>query len=85
MVRASVNGWINKDIFLEYATRWLRWMHTWKLLDRPHLLLLDVHKSHVYNIQFLKLMKEFNIGVLAIPSHTSHKIQPLDDVPFVNF
>ena len=85
MVRASVNGWINKDIFLEYATRWLRWMHTWKLLDRPHLLLLDVHKSHVYNIWFLKLMKEFNIGVLAIPSHTSHKIQPLDDVPFVNF
>ena len=82
MVRASVNGWINKDIFLEYATRWL---HNWKLLDRPHLLLLDAHKSHVYNIWFLKLMKEINIGVLAIPSHTSHKIQPLDDAPFAKF
>ena len=29
-------------------------------------------------------MKEFNIHVLVVPSHTSHKIQPLDDVPFVN-
>ena len=85
MVRALVNGWINRDIFLEYATRWLRWMHSWKLLDEPHLLLLDAHKSHVYNIRFLKLIKEFNIEVLAIPSHMSHKIQPLDNVPFANF
>ena len=85
MVRVSVNGWINCDIFLEYTTRWLRWMHNWKMLDRPHLLLLDAHKSHVYKIHFLKLMMEFNIGVLAIPSHTSHKIQPLDNAPFANF
>ena len=41
MVRASVNGWINREIFLEYATRWLRWMHSWKPLDKPHLLLLE--------------------------------------------
>ena len=85
MVRVSVNGWINHDIFLEYATRWFRWMPNWQMLDRPHLLLLDVHKSHVYNIHFLKLMMEFNIGVLAIPSHISPKIQPLDNAPFANF
>ena len=85
MVRASVNGWINREIFLEYATRWLRWMCSWKLLDKPHLLLLDAHKSHVYNIRLLKLIKEFNIAVLAIPSHTSHKIQPLNNAPFTNF
>ena len=60
-------------------------MPNWKMFDRPHLLLLDAHKSHVYNIHFLKLMLEFIIGVLAIPSHTSHKIQPLDNAPFVNF
>ena len=29
-------------------------------------------------------MIEFNIHVLAIPAHTSHLIQPLDDVPFAN-
>ena len=29
-------------------------------------------------------MIEFNIHVLAIPAHTSHLTQPLDDVPFAN-
>ena len=84
MVHASENGWNNKEIFLEYATRWVHYLKSWKLLDRPHLLLLDAHKSHVYNICFINLIKEFNIHVLAIPSHTSHKIQPLDDAPFAN-
>ena len=29
-------------------------------------------------------MIEFNIHVLAIPVHTSHLTQPLDDAPFAN-
>ena len=29
-------------------------------------------------------MLEFNIHVLAIPPHTSHLTQPLDDAPFAN-
>ena len=84
MVRASQKGWINRNIFLEYATRLVRWLKSWKLFDRPHILLLDAHKSHVYNIRFIKLMIEFNIHVLAIPAHTSHLTQPLDDAPFAN-
>ena len=81
-VRASVNGWINHGLFLEYSTRWLRWMKNHKMLDRPHILLLDSHKSHIYNIRFIRLMKEFNIHVLAIPPHTSHHTQPLDSSPY---
>ena len=50
MVRASKKGWINRNIFIEYATRWVHWMKSHKYLDRPHILLLDSHKSHVYNI-----------------------------------
>ena len=84
MIRASQKGWNNRNIFQEYATRWVRWLKSWKLLDRPHILLLDAHKSHVYNIRFIKLMIEFNIHVLAIPAHTSHLTQPLDDAPFAN-
>ena len=85
IVRASPTGWINRNLFLEYATRWVRWLKSWKLLDCPHLLLLDVHKSHVYNLHFIQLMIEMDIHVLAIPSHTSHKVQPLDNAPFTNF
>ena len=84
MVRASQKGWINRNIFLEYATRWVRWLKSWKLRDRPHILLLYAHKSHVYNIRFIKIMIEFNIHVLAIPVHTSHLTQPLDYAPFAN-
>ena len=84
MVRASPNGWINRTLFLEYATRWVRWLKSWKHLDHPHLILLDGHKSHVYNLRFIKLMIEMNMHVLAIPPHTSHKLQPLDNAPFAN-
>ena len=85
MVRVSPTGWINRNLFLEYATRWVRWLKSWKLLDHPHLLLLDAHKSHVYNLCFIQLMIEMDIHVLAIPPYTSHKVQPLDNAPFANF
>ena len=81
-VRCSENGWINHGLFLDYSTRWVRWLRNHGLLNRPHVLLLDSHKSHVYNIRFIRLMREFNIHVLAIPAHTSHHIQPLDGAPY---
>ena len=84
MVRASPKGWINHDIFFKYTVRWIRFMKTHSLLGKCHLLLLDAHKSHVYNIRFILICKRFNIDVLTIPSHTSHIIQPLDSVPFAN-
>ena len=84
MVRASQKGWINRDILFEYTVRLIRFMKTHGLLGNQHLLLLDAHKSHIYNIRFIKMCKRFNIDVLAIPSLTSHIIQPLDSVPFAN-
>ena len=84
MVQASPKGWINQNIFFKYTFRWIRFMKTHGLLGKWHLLLLDAHKSHINNIRFIKICKQFNIDVLAIPSHTSHIIQPLDSVPFAN-
>ena len=51
--------------------------------NKKHLLLMDRHNSHTFNYQFLKLMNDNNIVVLAFPSHTTHVMQPLNDVPFV--
>ena len=45
---------------------------------RPHLLLLDGHGSHVFNLPFLKLMKENNIHLVCFPPHTTHWLQPAD-------
>lgn len=85
MIRMSPKGYINKDIFTEYLVRWLRFLRTHRLLDRPHILLLDSHGSHVYNVRFLEAMKSHNVHVLAIPAHTSHLLQPLDGPPFALF
>lgn len=39
---------------------------------RPHVLLLDWHSSHVYNREFLGLMKNNNVHVVCLsPLHTS--------------
>ena len=69
MVQASPKGWINHDIFFEYTVRWIRYMKTQSLLGKCHLLLLDAHKLHAFNIRFIKICKCFSIDVLAIPSH----------------
>ena len=52
---------------------------------RPHLLIVDSHKSHMYNVAFFDLMKEMNKHVMAIPPHTSHIVQALDSTPFAQF
>ena len=84
-IRASPKGWINKEIFYEYTVSWVTHLKATGCLDKPHLLLYDAHKSHIYNLDFLKLMVANKIEVLAIAGHTSHVLQPLDSTPFANF
>ena len=84
-VGATSKGYITKEKFLEYGVRFIQYLRSHKLLDRKHLLIIDSHKSHVYNVAFFDLMKEHQIYVLAIPPHTSHIVQALDSTPFANF
>ena len=74
-VRLSPKGWINKDVFLNYAVRWVHWLERNQRLGKPHLLLLDAHKSHIFNLPFLLLMVANKIEKLAIPGHTPHVLQ----------
>ena len=55
------------------------------MLGRKYLLIVDGHKSHLYNLPFYELMRANNIEVLTIPPHTSHLLQPLDSAPFGAF
>ena len=48
----------------------------------PHLLLLDGHSSHVYNLEFIKLLKSKNVHIMCYPSHTTHALQPADKALF---
>ena len=62
----------------------MRFLKSHKLLNRPHIL-IDSHKSHVYNLPFFEEMLENNIHVMAIPPHMSHIVQALDSTPFAQF
>ena len=86
LVRASEKGYINKELFLEYGISFVKYLEKQQLNDgRPHLILMDSHYSHLYNLEFLELMKLNNVHVFAIPAHTSHWLQPLDRGIFSSF
>ena len=88
MIGATENGWISKKLFYIYGQRFVQKLRGWGLLNdqtKKHLVLMDSHKTHLFNFQFMDLMRQNNIIVLAIPAHTSHLIQPLDDAPFASF
>ena len=84
-IAATSKGYITKQKFHEYGIRFVRWLKTHRKLEKPHLLIIDSHKSHVYNVAFFDCMKANNIHVLAIPPHTSHIVQALDSTPFGQF
>jgi uncharacterized protein affecting Mg2+/Co2+ transport len=79
-LRMSDNGWINTELFTEWGKFFLQCLP--KDDPRPHLLLVDGHSSHVYNIEFLNLMKENNVCVFSLPPHTTHYLQPADRALF---
>ena len=84
-IAATSKGYITKQKFHEYGIRFVRWLKTHRKLEKPHLLIIDSHKSHVYNVAFFDCMKANNIHVLAIPPHISHIVQALDSTPFAQF
>ena len=45
------------------------------------LLLLDNHSTHI-KVEVLEKARQNNVEFLALPSHTSHVLQPLDRCPF---
>ena len=49
------------------------------------LLLLDLHRSHLFNLNFLEYIKANRVEVCSFPPHYTHLMQPLDDTPFGSF
>ena len=82
---ATTKDYITKQKFHEYTVSFVKYLALFNHLGRPNLLIIDSHKSHVYNVTFYEEMKENNIHVLAIPPHTSHLVQALDSTPFAEF
>jgi len=76
IVRVSDSGWINATLFAEWAESFVKALP--KDDPRPHLLLLDGHSSHIFNLPFIELMKKNNVYPFAFPAHCTHWLQPAD-------
>lgn len=66
---------MNEETFLKYLQHFVK--YTLPSPDKPILLLLDNHASHV-SLECITFAKANNITLLSFPPHCSHKLQPLD-------
>ena len=86
-LRKSESGYINANLFYESVEKFVEFLKEKKILvgqDRA-LLLLDLHRSHLFNLNFLEYMKANRVEVCSFPPHCTHLMQPLDDTPFGSF
>ena len=84
-IAATERGYIMKSKFHEYGLHFVKFLKANGLADKTNLLIIDRHKSHLYNLPLYEAMRANNIEILTIPPHTSHLLQPLDSVPFAQF
>lgn len=75
-VAISDSGYITSELF----AKWLR--HFKKNVvcskEEPVILLLDGHSTHSQNLEALLFARDNGIIMLQLPSHTTHRMQPLD-------
>ena len=81
----TTKGYITKSWFHQYGVHFIKYLKKEGLANKKNLLIVDGHKSHLYNLLFYEAMRANGIEVLTIPPHTSHVLQPLDSVPFAQF
>ena len=85
LLSATMKGYITKSCFHQYGVHFIKFLKHEGLANRKNLLIIDGHKSHLYNLPFYEAMWANGIEVLTIPPHTSHVLQPLDSIPFTQF
>ena len=72
---ANQSGWTSTEIFIKWLNHFIE--NTRASKEKPVLLLMDNHDSHV-SIEAIQLAKNNGVIMLTFPPHCSHKLQPLD-------
>jgi hypothetical protein len=75
-------GWMNAETFLQFLQHFQQHVHS--SAARPVLLILDGHVSHKA-LKVIEYARDNHIHMLSNPPHTTHKLQPLDQVLFKSF
>ena len=80
-IRSSSTGYINAKLFADYGEKFVHFLHEKKITGR-HVVLLDSHKSHLFNLNYMEYMAANQVEVVCFPPHCTHLLQPLDDIPY---
>ena len=78
---ANKSGWVNEQLFGQWFDHFLAVVQP-KARPQPSLLIFDGHTSHVRNADLIVKARENNVRLLMLPSHCTHKLQPLDIAVF---
>ncbi|KAJ4451710.1 hypothetical protein ANN_03180, partial [Periplaneta americana] len=70
------SGYISKDVFVRWLRHFIDTVRPSK--EREVLLLLDGHSTHTRNLDSLDIARENGVIMLALPGHTTHRLQSLD-------
>ena len=74
----SESGWIDTELFMTWLNKiFLKYV----VSQRPVLLLVDGHKSHI-TLDVIDKCRENDITLFCLPPHTTHALQPLDIAVF---
>ena len=76
LITNNKSGWMDSDLFQQWVVHFQANVNATK--DNPALLLLDGHSSHTKNLEAIDFARENSIIMLALPPHTTHRLQPLD-------
>ena len=79
-------AWMTQFLFSNWITHFINCLSTRGGVshERRHLLIVDGHNSHVTLEVVVKAM-DAGLDLLTLPSHTSHRLQPLDASIFALF
>lgn len=77
MVQADFDetGWMNAETFIKWLKHFIAYIRPSN--ENHILLLMDNHSLHV-TLKAVNLCRENQITILGFPTHTSHRMQPLD-------
>lgn len=74
-VNVGETGWMTSELFVKYLEHFNSFTRPSE--DSPVLLLLDNHTTHITFSAF-KFCVQNHIVLLGFPSHTTHRLQPMD-------
>ncbi|XP_018577885.1 jerky protein-like [Anoplophora glabripennis] len=78
---ANPSVWINEELFGVWFDHFLKLVRP-ASRPEPVLINLDGHTSHTKNLTLIEKARENNVVLLSLPSHCTHRLQPLDVAVF---